>query len=160
VKLNDAVWGGLLLLLAATILVHVQSFRTIPGQQYGPAIYPGLIAVGLAICGVLLIVSGLTARTGGGRAQWMAFAPWTRSRRHVVAFALTVGVNVFYILLVERLGFIPTGIIYLAALFAVFGVRPRWILPIAVLLTLAIHTAFYKFLRVPLPWGVLQGFIW
>ncbi len=68
--------------------------------------------------------------------------------------------NVFYILVVDRLGFIPTGIVYLAALFLVFGVRPRWTLPLAVVLTLAIHTAFYKFLRVPLPWGVLQGFIW
>ena len=159
-KLNDAVWGALLLLLAAAILVHVQSFRTIPGQQYGPAIFPGLIAVGLAICAVLLIVNGLTARSGGERAHWIAFAPWTRSHRHIAAFALTIGVNAFYILLVDRLGFIPTGIIYLAALFAVFGVRLIWIVPLAVVLTLVIHTAFYKMLRVPLPWGVLQGFIW
>ena len=45
-------------------------------------------------------------------------------------------------------------------LFAVFGVRPAWILPLAVVLTLAIHTAFYKLLKVPLPWGLLKGFIW
>ena len=160
-KVNDAVWGALLLLLAAAILVHVQSFRTIPGQQYGPAIYPGLIAVGLAICAVLLIVKGLAARTQDGRrVRWMTLAPWTRSHRHVVAFALTLGVNVFYILLVDRLGFIPTGVVYLSALFAVFGVRLIWIVPLALLLTLAIHTAFYKLLRVPLPWGLLQGFIW
>ena len=160
-KLNDAVWGALLVLLAAAILVHVQAFGTIPGQQYGPAIFPGLIACGLAICAVLLIFNGLAARTPeGARVRWMTLAPWTRSRRHLFAFALTIGVNVFYILLVDTLGFIPTGVIYLAALFAVFGVRPIWILPIALLLTLAIHTAFYKMLRVPLPWGVLQGFIW
>ena len=160
-KLNDAVWGALLLLLAMAILVHVQSFRTIPGQQYGPAIFPGLIAVGLAICAVLLIVKGLATRTQDSRrVQWMTLAPWTRSRRHVFAFALTVGVNVFYILLVDRLGFIPTGVIYLAALFAVFGVRLIWIVPLALLLTLVIHTAFYKLLKVPLPWGLLHGFIW
>ena len=160
-KLNDAVWGALLLLLATAILVHVQSFGTIPGQQYGPAIFPGLIACGLAICALLLIVNGLTARTPeGAGVKWMTLAPWTRSRRHVFAFALTIGVNVFYILLVDRIGFIPTGVIYLAALFAVFGVRLIWIVPIALLLTLAIHTAFYKLLKVPLPWGLLQGFIW
>jgi putative tricarboxylic transport membrane protein len=50
--------------------------------------------------------------------------------------------------------------VYLAALFAVFGVRARWILPLALLMTLAIHTAFYKLLRVPLPWGVLQPILW
>ena len=161
VKLNDAAWGALLLLLAAAVLVHVQSFGTIPGQKYGPAIFPGLVAGGIAICAVLLIWNGLTARTANGRREaWMTLAPWTRSHRHVFAFALVIGVNVFYILLVDKVGFIPTGIIYLSALFAVFGVRPAWIVPLALLLTLAIHTAFYKLLRVPLPWGWLQGFIW
>jgi putative tricarboxylic transport membrane protein len=161
VKLNDAVWGALLLLLAAAVLVHVQSFGTIPGQQYGPAIFPGLVAVGLAICGALLIGSGLAARTHRrGHADWIALASWTRSRQHVLAFAVTIAVNVFYVLCVDRLGFVPAGIVYLAALFLVFGVRPRWILPLAVVLTLVIHTAFYKLLRVPLPWGLLQGFIW
>jgi len=161
VKLNDAVWGALLLLFAAAILVHVQAFGKIPGQQYGPALFPGLVAVGLAICGVLLIGNGLAARTHRREhARWVALAPWTRSRQHVLAFAVTLAVNVAYILVVDRLGFIPTGVVYLAALFLVFGVRPRWILPLAVVLTLAIHTAFYKLLRVPLPWGVLQGYLW
>jgi putative tricarboxylic transport membrane protein len=110
---------------------------------------------------VLLIFNGLTARTEDGRREGsMTLAPWTRSRRHVFAFALTIGINVFYILLVDTLGFIPTGVIYLSALFAVFGVRLVWIFPLALLLTLAIHTAFYKLLKVPLPWGLLQGFIW
>jgi putative tricarboxylic transport membrane protein len=160
-KLNDAVWGALLLLLAAAVLVHVQSFGTIPGQKYGPAIFPGLVACGIAICAVLLIWNGVTARTASGAPEpWLTLAPWTRSGRHVLAFALAIGVNVFYILLVDTLGFIPTGVVYLAVLFAAFGVRPAWILPVAILMTLAIHTAFYKLLKVPLPWGLLKGFIW
>ena len=61
-KLNDAVWGALLVLLAAAVLVHVQSFGTIPGQKYGPAIFPGLAACCLAICGALLIYNGLADR--------------------------------------------------------------------------------------------------
>jgi putative tricarboxylic transport membrane protein len=78
----------------------------------------------------------------------------------VLAFAVVLGVNVFYIALVDKLGFIPTGTIYLAALFAVLQVRVRWILPLAIVLTLVIHTAFYKLLRVPLPWGLLQPILW
>jgi putative tricarboxylic transport membrane protein len=160
-KLNDAVWGAVLIALAAAVLIHVQRFGTIPGQQFGPAIYPGLVAVGLAICGVVLIGSGLASRArDGAAARWVAVAPWTRSHRHVIAFALTIGVNVLYILAVDRLGFIPTGILYLGVLFAAYGVRPVWILPIAALVTLVIHTSFYKLLKVPLPWGLLQGFIW
>jgi len=97
-KLNDAVWGALLLLLSAALFVHIRNFPTIPGQQYGPALFPGVIAAGLAVCAVLLIVKGLAARTHGHeRSQWVAFEPWTRSQRHLLAFALTIGVNVFYI---------------------------------------------------------------
>ena len=33
-------------------------------------------------------------------------------------------------------------------------------LPVALVMTLLIHYAFYKLLRVPLPWGVLQPFAW
>ena len=74
--------------------------------------------------------------------------------------ALTIGVNVFYIYCVGWLGFIPTSVIYLSVLFAVFGVNAKWILPLALVLTLAIHTAFYKLLKVPLPWGLLKSYVW
>jgi putative tricarboxylic transport membrane protein len=161
VKLNDAVWGALLLLFGAVVLVHVQSFPLIPGQKVGPALFPGLIAVGLCICGVILVGKGFAARAGGGeRPHWFLLDDWTRSWRRVLAFAVTIGVNVFYIAAVDRLGFIPTAIVYLASLFAVFNVRPRWVLPLAVLTTFAIHFAFYKLLKVPLPWGILQGIAW
>jgi putative tricarboxylic transport membrane protein len=61
---------------------------------------------------------------------------------------------------VDRLGFIPTGIIYLAVLMAVFRVRLANSLVIAVVVTLVIHYAFYKLLKVPLPWGVLVKWAW
>ena len=160
-RLNDAVWGALLLLFSGVLLVHVQGFPRIPGQQVGPALFPGFLAVGLAVCGALLIVKGLaTRRAWGERAEWIAFAGWTRSRKHVVAFALTLGVNVLYILAVDKLGFIPLGVIYLGLLFWVYGVPAKWIVPLAVAMTLGIHYAFYKLLKVPLPWGLLQGVAW
>lgn len=160
-KLNDAVWGALLIFLSAAVLTHVQRFPSIPGQKVGPALFPGLLATGLAICAVLLIVRGLAARAHGGPgARWAELDGWTRSRRHVIAFGVVIGVNLFYILLVDRIGFIPVGVVYLGVLFTVFGVRPRAVVPIALIVTLGIHYAFYKLLKVPLPWGVLQGIAW
>lgn len=159
-KVNDAIWGALLLALAAVLLVHIQGFPTIPGQKYGPALMPGVVAVGLAVCGALLIVKGLAVRRARESLHWVEFDEWISSSRRVVALALTVGVNVFYILVVDWLGFMLTGVIYLSVLFWVFGVRAKWIVPIALLVTLAIHYAFYKLLRVPLPWGILQGIAW
>jgi putative tricarboxylic transport membrane protein len=160
-KLNDAVWGALFLLLGVVILIHVQSFPAMPGQKVGPALFPGVLAAGLSVCALLLIVRGVAARVKeGARAPWFVADAWFGSPRLVLAFTLVVGVNVFYILVVDRLGFIPTGIIYLAALFAVFGVRLRNNLVIAVVVTLVIHYAFYKLLRVPLPWGMLVKWAW
>jgi putative tricarboxylic transport membrane protein len=34
------------------------------------------------------------------------------------------------------------------------------IVPLALIVTFAIHYAFYTLLRVPLPWGVLEGIAW
>lgn len=160
-KLNDAVWGALFILLSIALLVHIQRFPTIPGQNIGPALFPGIIAVGLAVCGALLIAKGLAVRAQGREhARWLTFAPWVGSPRHVMAFFTVIAVNVFYILLVDKLGFIPTAVIYLAVLFAVFGVSPRWNPVLAVTITLLIHYSFYKLLKVPLPWGLLTGVAW
>jgi putative tricarboxylic transport membrane protein len=159
-KVNDAIWGALLLLLAAALLVHIQSFPTIPGQKYGPALMPGLIGVGFAVCGALLVFKGLAARRGGENAHWVRFGAWTRVPGRLLALVVAIGVNVFYVVAVARLGFIVTATIYLAALFVVFGVRPRYVMPIALIVVLAIHYIFYKLLRVPLPWGVLQPIAW
>jgi putative tricarboxylic transport membrane protein len=38
------------------------------------------------------------------------------------------------------------------------GASWRITLPVALIATLVIHFAFYKLLRVPLPWGVLEAF--
>jgi putative tricarboxylic transport membrane protein len=160
-KLNDAVWGALLIFFSAAVLMHVQSFPTIPGQKVGPALFPGVLAVALAVCGVLLIGKGLAARAQGGeRAHWVELDRWTRAHRRVVAFLAVIGVNVFYILAVARLGFILTGVVYLGTLFTVFGVGRKSVLPLALAVTLVIHYGFYKMLKVPLPWGVLQGIAW
>lgn len=160
-KLSDTVWGAILLLLSVAILWHIRTFPPMPGQRFGPAVFPGIVGGALGICALLLIVSGLRARRAEGDAHtWGHFEPWTRSGRHVGALLVAIGVNVFYILFAEPLGFIPTGIVYLTALFAVFGVRPRWFLPFAVVVTLVIHYAFYKLLKVPLPWGILERLAW
>ena len=60
-KFNDAMTGGALLALALAVLVNVAGFPAIPGQQVGPAVFPGLVALLLAGCGLILIAHGLKA---------------------------------------------------------------------------------------------------
>lgn len=160
-KLNDGVWGALVVLLGVAILVAIRNFPTIPGQQYGPALFPGVIAVALLACGALLGYKGIVARPRtGGDGRWITWDAWVRSPRQVIALAVVIGVNVLYIALVDWLGFVIASVLYLGASFAVFRVRARWIVPLAIVVTLIIHYVFYKLLRVPLPWGLLSGVAW
>jgi putative tricarboxylic transport membrane protein len=154
-RINDAVVGACLIALAIAILVHIQAYPLIPGQKYGPALFPGVIAVGLIGCGLLLVRRGLRA----GR-PLVAFAGWMRSPALVTNFLAICAVLVFYIVAVAPLGFIPTATLALLALFLKLRVRVLPAVVVAVAATLLIHTLFYKLLRVPLPWGVLEPVLW
>ncbi len=83
-----------------------------------------------------------------------------RRPRMVGNFAVVVGSLLFYALVVDRLGFFITSIVFLGVLFLAFGVSRRRIVPLALAVTLVIHYGFYTLLRVPLPWGVLEGIAW
>ena len=154
-KINDAIFGAIFALLGAVILVHVQGFPNIPGQQYGAAIFPGLVAAGFVVCGLLLVVTGLRARA---EQPWFAAGPWLRMPRQVVAVTVIVLGVAVYLALAERVGFLIVAPALLLAWFRVLGVRWPVALVAAVLTTLLMWYAFYKLLRVPLPWGVLTPF--
>jgi putative tricarboxylic transport membrane protein len=154
-KINDAIFGAIFALLGAVVLVHVQSFPNIPGQQYGAAIFPGLIAFGFVVCGVLLVWSGMRSRVD---APWFAAGDWMGSRRHVMAAAVIVAGVAAYMALADAVGFLLVAPVLLLAWFRVLGVRWRTAVVAAVLTTLVIWYVFYKLLRVPLPWGVLTPY--
>jgi putative tricarboxylic transport membrane protein len=154
-KFNDAVWGGLCLALGAAVLWHVQSFPEMRGQKYGPAVFPGLIAVGFIACGVLLFLRGV--KSGAPAAQ---IGDWVNHRDAIKrVFALLAALG-FYILAVNTIGFLPTAVLCLFALFWSAGVPLARNVVIAIIASLVIHTLFYKFMRVPLPWGVFKNFAW
>jgi putative tricarboxylic transport membrane protein len=122
-----------------------------PGQKFGPAWFPGLIAAGLAVCGALLVASGWRRREA-----WIALGDWSRSPRARLGIAALLGGLVFYVLVADTVGFLITGVLLLAAWIRVLGASWRVTLPVALIATLVIHLSFYKLLRIPLPWGVLE----
>lgn len=156
-KFNDAFSGAVLLALALAILYNISGFPNIPGQNIGPAAFPGLLAGLLAVCAVGLIWRGLRPEN---RSQWLEFGIWLKSGYHLRNFLITVGCLLFYILASDALGFIPSAILILLVMFLALQVRPRTAVLVAVGATLLIHTIFYKGLRVPLPWGILMPIHW
>jgi putative tricarboxylic transport membrane protein len=156
-KLNDAIFGLLLLALGSLVLFAVQAFPKIPGQQVGPALFPGLIATGLCITGVILMVRGWRDRADQ---PWLAWDDWVRSPRHVIALVALLASVVFYIFAANWLGFLPSGMLILLALFSVLRVPLGRAVLLAAVATFVVHFAFYKLLRVPLPWGLLTPYAW
>ena len=121
-----------------------------PGQKFGPAWFPGLVAVGLAICGALLLLSPAVKTH-----PWLAAPEWLSRARARNAIAGIFAGLVVYVVFADRLGFHITGVVLLSAWVRLLGASWRLAIATGVIGTIVIHLAFYKALRVPLPWGVL-----
>jgi putative tricarboxylic transport membrane protein len=147
--------GVLLLVLAGAIGWHVRGFPDMPGQKFGPALFPGMIAAGLAVCGALLAFRGMRTRE-----PLIELAPWLRYPTLVANFLAICGALVFYIVAADVLGFVLTGTLLLLGLFLKLNVPLVRAIVVAIVATLVIHALFYKVLKVPLPWGILQPIAW
>ena len=157
-RFNDAVIGMVLLVFGAVVVIHSQtSFPGLPGQDYGPAFFPTIIGSLLGACGVVLIIGGVATRREVGL---VTLGEWASSPRHRMNFLMVIVALVFYILVVDFLGFVPTSLIITTVLMLRFGVKILPSLVMAVGSTIVIHFLFYKVLLVPLPWGIMQPIAW
>lgn len=156
-KINDVLSGLLIGSFGAAVYLHTRSFPPLPGQNVGPNMFPQVIATGLMICAIILVFRGVRTL---GTEGWISLPAWLGQGRIALGFLLIPLVLVFYVAVSESLGFIPTAVILLMTLFMVFKVRLRTAIVVALLGALGIHTLFYKLLKVPLPWGLLNSVAW
>ena len=153
-RLNDALLGALLLGFAGWVWWLTTFFPAFPGQDYGPNLFPRILAAGIAVCALLLVLRGLRARRG-----LITFEAWVREPMRLASFLAIPGAALFYILVSEPVGFIPTSFLLLTALFLWFRTRPVVALPSALGVTLLVHWFFAGMMRVPLPRGVMDPFL-
>ncbi|NKC30740.1 tripartite tricarboxylate transporter TctB family protein [Falsiroseomonas selenitidurans] len=151
-RLNDSLLGAILLVFAGWVWWLTTYFPSFPGQDYGPNLFPRILAAGIGLCALLLLLRGLRA---GGAA--LVLEPWTRQPARVASFLMIPGGALAYILLSDPLGFIPTAFLLLLGLFLWFRARPVLALPVAAGMTLLVHWFFAGLMRVPLPRGLLDS---
>jgi len=156
-KLHDGIIAALLIAVAVAILLYARTFPGMPGQAFGPALFPSVIAVAIMVSGLALAVGAVR---GGRRQPLIELDPWVRSPRLLLDFCLVVGGVLFYVLFSEPLGYFVTAPIALLAFLLATGTRLAAALPVAVLVPLLIHYIFYTMLKVPLPWGLLTEHAW
>lgn len=150
-RFNDALIGGALLFGALAIALYARTLPATPGQDYGAAVFPMLVAAGLAGCGLAMTFGGLRHWSGPVIAE-----PWTREPAAWARLLGCLGLIIGYILLADTLGFLLTASFILFVLFLMLGARWWIAAPIAVLVTVIIDKSFSGLLLVPLPRGMLH----
>lgn len=153
--LSDRVTGLFLVGLGALAAYGGSLLPPVPGQQVGPAIFPMVVGMGLCACGVLIAlrighnfeadaeVEPVSDHRDGSslRSGWWALLP--------------PALLLFYFFAVDWLGFVPTAAIIAGVTAITLRASLKLAIAVAVLSPLAVHLIFAKFLRVPLPPGLL-----
>lgn len=139
-----------LALLGLAVLWSASSFPNVPGQKLGAGFLPMLVGAGLVLCAALLWWRTLRAGPQPPEAG--------RPKERLAAPLMVLLAVALYALLSQRLGFLLVAPVCLVLLFRTFGQRWGPALIWALSGTVVVHLAFYKLLRVPLPWGVLRPF--
>jgi putative tricarboxylic transport membrane protein len=85
---------------------------------------------------------------------------WARDRRLLTNMGLVLFLIVAYVLLAERIGFIPMSLGILTILFWRLGVEWRHNIVVTIVATAFIQLSFSNILRVPLPRGLLERVMW
>lgn len=154
--LSDRVTGLFLVVLGALAFWGGSLLPAVPGQDVGPAAFPMVIGGGLALCGAL-IAAGIGRSFEAPEAASEEPPPGLAARIGGASAFLPPALLIFYVLVSERLGFLPTAALILLATARALGGSWRLAIGVAVLAPPAVHLAFAKFLRVPLPAGVLPA---
>ena len=155
-RVADWVFGLILLIGAGLIFQQVAGFAKMPGQDYGPALLPSLVASGFTICGLVLILTGVRAR-----APAFGLDPQARAPGRLFDALLTLGSIIFTMLVWDILGFLILSTIVLTLLCARYwGGRIGASLLVGIIGSLVIDWLFRKMLLVPLPLGPLARWIW
>jgi putative tricarboxylic transport membrane protein len=157
--LSDRVTGGFLVLLGALAFWGGSRLPGVPGQDVGPAVFPMVIGAGLVLCGSL-IAFGIGRSFEEAPPESDERAPGLAGmlgRYAPLAALVPPALLIFYVIVVERLGFLPTAAIMVLACALALGASWRLALGLALLAPPAVHLAFYKMLRVPLPDGLLTA---
>jgi putative tricarboxylic transport membrane protein len=150
---TDAFVGLGLAVLALAVLWSARAFPDVPGQKLGAAFLPMLVGAGLLLCALALIV-----RSWCGRAHADEAPPTVAGSEHFGSSLVIIGSVLAYFFLSERIGFLIIAPLCLMAGFLAFRIGWRRALLWALGGTLLVHLAFYKLLRVPLPWGLVTPF--
>ncbi len=159
--LSDRITGPFLVGLGALAAYGGSRLPPVPGQQIGPNVFPMVVGIGLVLCGAMIALGVGRVFEEEAEADLAAHEnpPSPAETRHGPLFGLRAlippALLLFYVLAVDRLGFFLTAASIVLTASKALGASWRLAIPLSILAPAAIHLAFNKLLRVPLPPGFL-----
>ena len=115
-----------------------------------PAFIPWVGVICMTVFAALHLVSGLMSPRLDGRLKEIGF--WARSLEYVVWFLA-------YVIVVPRLGYLPTTMLFTPALAFRLGYRDRKMLVAAVIFGVIVVLLFKSFLQVKVPGGQIYEYL-
>jgi putative tricarboxylic transport membrane protein len=157
-RLSDRVTGPFLVGLGSLAAYGGWLLPPVPGQPVGPNVFPLVIGIGLAVCG-LMIAFGI-GHTFEEEEELVPLEPGQaaaapRSRLYGLRALLPPALLLFYVLAADRLGFIVAAALIVLVTSTALGARLKLSIPLALLAPIGVHLIFAKLLRVPLPIGLI-----
>lgn len=130
-------------------------------MKIGPAFFPSMLAgLLVAASGVLMAGAALEAPVQAPVRDPVQAPPRLGFADGRVRAAVTVLAVLAFTLVLGPLGFVPTSVLFLAAMMAMLGLRsPAALLAVPVGVTAAIWLIFEKLLVLSLPAGILDGLL-
>ena len=148
-RVSNTAIGLFLILFAAVVLWHVQSFPSLDNGYPGPALFPSVLAVLFIICGIGLIIQGVRQRE-----KLLKFDTGTLKLSGLLNILFVLGMIVCYIFLAQFAGFLIFSFLVLLILMKWLKVKTLASILMSAGVTLVIYLLFAKVLLVPLPWGL------
>lgn len=159
--ISDRITGLALIALGGAAYYGGSLLPPVPGQQVGPNVFPMVVGGGLAACGALIALRVGATLEEEAEADLAAHsdapAPVAPSPAWLKAFQTLLPplLLMFYVLVVDRIGFILTAFTIILLTSFAMGARWKLALPLALIAPFGVHLIFYKLLRVPLPVGLV-----
>ena len=148
-RVSNTAIGLFLIIFAAVVLWHVQSFPSLDNGYPGPALFPSVLAVLFILCGVGLIIQGVRQRE-----KVLKFDTGALTLSGLLNIIFVLATIVCYIFLAEYIGFLIFSVAVLVVLMKWLKVKTLSSIMMALSVTFVIYLLFAKVLLVPLPWGL------
>jgi len=156
-KISDRLFGPFFMLLGVAMALYGHSLPPMHGQDYGAGLFPQAIGGLMCLGGAVLAFEGWRKRHDE---VLFALTEWTRNRSDVVNLVIVFACILGFGLFIRQIGFAVLTVVATTVLLVRFG-RPWWQAVIAAVIAAAVFQyVFANLMRVPLPPGILYGFIY